>query len=114
MLLFGSCFSVCSGKILLGEQRQQRAIARELTVIEQALERRYARSGFPADGGSWEGVLVEEKFLEAWPADSWGRPFLLEVDGLTVSVRTLGKDGMAGGMSDDADQERRFLLAPRP
>ena len=42
--------------------------------------------------------------------DGWGNPLIYLVDGDRLTIKSLGKDGISGGVGEDADVERRYYV----
>ena len=60
----------------------------------------------PADESKWAGPYL----VKAVPKDPWGRPYLYRspgADGTDFDLRSLGRDGQAGGEGDNADLSYR-------
>lgn len=62
---------------------------------------------YNAKKGSWpesmDDLVAEGIWQEGQRADPWGNDYLIEIEGSTVRVSTLGADGEEGGEGRDTD-----------
>jgi hypothetical protein len=57
-------------------------------------------------------VLPKREGFANQTTDGWGRPLIYSTNtDETVSLTSLGRDGVPGGMGDDADIVRRFRIS---
>ncbi len=77
---------------------QFRLDARRYPTAEEGLDALVAK---PASVASWSGPYLKK----AVPADPWGRPYVYRVPGEKAEFQllSLGRDGKAGGIGEDAD-----------
>lgn len=77
---------------------QFRLDVRRYPTAEEGLEALVAK---PSSAASWSGPYLKK----AVPADPWGRPYVYRVPGEKSEFQliSLGRDGKAGGIGEDAD-----------
>lgn len=77
---------------------QFRLDVRRYPTAEEGLEALVTK---PANVTNWSGPYLKK----AVPADPWGRPYIYRVPGekSEFQLLSLGRDGKAGGIGEDAD-----------
>ncbi len=66
---------------------------------EQGLKALVERPTAPPVPGSW----AQGGYLTAPPLDGWQKPYEYQSDGMSFTIRSLGRDGKQGGEGVDAD-----------
>jgi len=85
--------------------RLQARMRDEMTVLAGFADRYRSEHGGYPDASAWRRYAerADPRFY-----DPWGRPYLYEATEAGVSLRSLGRDGKAGGSEDDADVSSTF------
>ncbi len=80
-------------------------IGNELRTLGEVAEQHRATRGAYPDVTTWKrfAARADPRFF-----DPWARPYVYEPDGDGVTLRTLGRDGIAGGNDENADVSRFF------
>jgi general secretion pathway protein G len=72
-------------------------------TTEQGLKALVERPTTPPVPGSW----AQGGYLSAAPLDAWQKPYEYQSDGMSFTIRSLGRDGKQGGEGVDADIDGR-------
>jgi hypothetical protein len=88
--------------------RLQARMQREMTVLVDVAERYRSEHGSYPDASVWRRYAerADPRFY-----DPWGRPYLYDATDEGISLRSLGRDGVAGGSDEEADMSAAFPQA---
>ncbi|QSQ21274.1 type II secretion system protein GspG [Pyxidicoccus parkwayensis] len=84
----------------------------ELRTLSSMVRVYFFKNGRLPPNESWAEELVRLHVLEQQPLDPWGNPYIYEVHGEQVELRSLGRDGAPGGDGADRDVALSFTVGP--
>lgn len=95
--------------VFLAEKVPPKALTRTSLILTERRIRTYADEHHRLPG-SLSDLPSPERDRDNSLLDGWGRPIRYTCQGHTATLLSLGRDGRAGGLGQDADIETRFAV----